>query len=640
MLHQLKALKPKLTPFQSRMIKALIDATIVFASFGIATIIEQNTIHVDFTPLLTEMSVFSLVAFICLLSFRIYRAIWGYISLNDLFNLAVACVFIILFYFGLREVLHDDLGLNHMFFSQPIITGFVMLSGLAGIRILYRIYHFGGMTPNAGKSRNAVRVLLVGAGDDAELFIRSVMNNPHSAYRIVGLLDPSRARQKRTIHSIPVLGKPQDLQRVIESLQKKNKEPQRIIFTNTAETKKVPVDVLIKEANTLGLQFSRLPSLTEFKQTESIVPQLKPIAIEDLIGRPQATIDTDMIERLVHGKRVLITGAGGSIGSELSKQIASFTPDQLCLLDNSEYNLYAIDWDIRHNYTDLSVETILSNIRDKAGIDRIFKNVKPDIVFHAAALKHVPLVELNPIEGILTNVIGTRNVVEAAMRVKAQAFVQISTDKAVNPTNIMGASKRIGEYFAQALDLEGKDTRFITVRFGNVLGSSGSVVPLFKKQLEMGGPLTITHPDIKRYFMTIKEAVGLVLQASAAAITQNKGERGYIFVLDMGEPLKIIDVARQMIRLVDKRPDIDIAIHVIGLRPGEKLYEELFDDAETQLKTDIPSTFAANPAPLPLEQLKSSIEAIETAVEEHDIKSIISIIEKIVPGFDYRANQA
>jgi O-antigen biosynthesis protein WbqV len=350
-------------------------------------------------------------------------------------------------------------------------------------------------------------------------------------------------------------------------------------------------------------------------------------------------LEQDTISSLVKGKRVLVTGAGGSIGSELCRQIASFHPESLLLLDNNEYNLYAIDWDIRNNYKGLSVDTVLADIRHKDVIGRVFKGFVPDIVFHAAALKHVPLVELNPIEGILTNVIGTRNVAEASIKVKAMAFVQISTDKAVNPTNIMGASKRIGEYFAQALDLEGNGTRFITVRFGNVLGSSGSVVPLFRKQLEMGGPITVTHPDIKRYFMTINEAVGLVLQASAAAITQNKGERGYIFVLDMGEPLKIIDVARQMIRLVDKRPDDDIKIEIIGLRPGEKLYEELFDDAEKQLETEIPSTFAANPSPLSLRDLKTAMTKMEKAVTDNDIQTIIKIIGKIVPGFHHTANR-
>jgi FlaA1/EpsC-like NDP-sugar epimerase len=635
---KIKAFKPKLSVFQSRMIKVMLDFCVVFASFGIATVLERSTIHVDFMPLLAEMIVFSVVTITLFLALRVYRAIWGYISLNDLFYLSLVSVFTICLYFGVREFIHGDVGLDHIFFSQPVITGFVMLAGLAGLRIFYRILHFGRLGPSGAKhNKDRIRVLIIGAGDDAEIFIRSIMNNPQSAYHIVGILDPSDVRQNRTIHSVPVLGTPDQLRRVFAKLRKKKQSPQRIVFTTYHATKDVPIDVLMAEADRLGLKFAQLPSLTEFRDKDAFAPQLKPIDIEDLIGRPQTKIDTDSIAELIKGKRVLITGAGGSIGSELSKQIASFGPTELTLIDNSEYNLYAVDWDVRHDYASLPINTILCDIRNQDKVNAVFKDLKPEVIFHAAALKHVPLVELNPAEGILTNVIGTRNVAEAAIKVKAQAFVQISTDKAVNPTNIMGASKRIGEYYAQALDLEGKDTRFITVRFGNVLGSSGSVVPLFKKQLEAGGPITVTDPNIKRYFMTIKEAVGLVLQASSAAITQGRGERGYIFVLDMGEPLKIMDVARQMIRLADLKPNEDIDIKIIGLRPGEKLYEELFDDSEQQLKTDIPSTFAANPAPLKLSTIKKTITQLEALATEDDIGGITQIIDKIVPGFNHSA---
>ena len=635
MRNKIKELKPKLTPLQSWMFKVTLDFIVIFISFGFATVLERNTRHVDFMPLLGEMFLFSTITVSIFIICRIYRAIWGYISLNDLFRLAFATIFALAVYFGLREIFYEGLGVHHLFFSQPIITGLVTLAGLTGLRIAYRLFYFGGL--NKGGKNASVKVLLIGAGDDAELFICSIMNNAHSPYSIVGLLDPNDTRQKRTIHSIPVLGKPEDLDKVVKTLKKKNATPQRVIFTTTKETKKIPVDVLIKGTEDLGLTFARLPSLTEFKDGLSIVPQLKAIAIEDLIGRPQTNIDKKTISELIKNQKILITGAGGSIGSELSKQIASFSPSEVTILDNCEYNLYTVDWDLRNKFPDLKINTVLADIRHKEKIESLFKKYKPDIVFHSAALKHVPLVELNPTEGILTNVIGTRNVAEAALNVKASAFVQISTDKAVNPTNIMGASKRIGEYFAQALDLEDSGTRFITVRFGNVLGSSGSVVPLFKKQLEMGGPITITHPDIERYFMTINEAVGLVLQASAAAITQNKGERGYIFVLDMGDPLKIMDVARQMIRLADLIPDQDIKIEIIGLRPGEKLFEELFDNAENRLETHIPSTFAANPAPLKLSVIKKSIEALNDAVAMDDVSTIKAIIDKIVPGFKHTA---
>lgn len=637
MANKIKIIRPKLTAFQSKALKRVLDFIIIFISFGAATVLERSTIHVDFMPLLGEMAVFSVIAVSLFYILRVYRAIWGYISLFDLFHLAAASVFVIALYFGVREAVYDKIGLPHIFFSQPIVTGYVMLSALVGVRIFYRIMHFGRFGGLSWKHKDRVRVLIIGAGDQAEIFIRTIINNPHSAYHIVGILDPSDIRQKRTIHSIPVLGRPDQLRRVFAKLRKLKKSPQRIIFTTTSDTKHVPIDVLIEEADRLGLSFSRLPSLTEFRDNESIIPQLKPIAIEDLIGRPQAKLDTKSIEELVKGNRVLITGAGGSIGSELSQQVASFAPSSMLIIDNCEYNLYAIDWDLRNKHPQLDIETRLSDIRNREKINQIFQDYKPDIIFHAAALKHVPLVEMNPSEGILTNVIGTNNVADAALKVKARAFVQISTDKAVNPTNIMGASKRIGEFYAQALDLNQTTTRFITVRFGNVLGSSGSVVPLFKKQLEMGGPITVTHPEIKRYFMTIKEAVGLVLQASAAAITQNKGERGYIFVLDMGEALKIIDVARQMIRLADLVPDEDIQIKIVGLRPGEKLYEELFDAGENRLKTSIPSTFAANPTPHKMTKMKKSIAALQEAADNNDIEAIKDIIGDLVPGFNHTA---
>jgi len=637
MFNKIKDFKPTLTVFQSRMIKIMMDFCLVFISFGVATILERSTIHVDFMPLLAEMSVFSVVTITLFLIMGVYKAIWGYISLNDLFYLTIVSIFTICLYFGGREMVFEATGLAHIYFSQPVITGFVMLSGLAGLRIFYRVLHFGRIGPSGAKHKDRIRVLIIGAGDDAEIFIRSIMNNPQSAYQIVGILDPSDVRQNRTIHSVPVLGRPDQLRRVFARLRKKKQIPQRIVFTTYHATKNVPIDVLMAEADRLGLKFARLPSLTEFRDRDAMMPQLKPIDIEDLIGRPQTKIDTNAIADLIKGKRVLITGAGGSIGSELSKQIASFDPTELTLIDNCEYNLYAVDWDVRNQACNLPINTVLCDIRNRDKIQSVFKDLKPEVIFHAAALKHVPLVEMNPAEGILTNVIGTRNVAEAAMKAKADAFVQISTDKAVNPTNIMGASKRIGEYYAQALDLEGKNTRFITVRFGNVLGSSGSVVPLFKKQLETGGPITVTDPNIKRYFMTIKEAVGLVLQASSAAITQDRGERGYIFVLDMGEPLKIMDVARQMIRLADMKPDEDIKIKVIGLRPGEKLFEELFDDSEKQLKTDIPSTFAANPTPLKLTLIKKTITDLEKLANNDDVGGITQIIDKIVPGFNHSA---
>jgi O-antigen biosynthesis protein WbqV len=627
-------LLPFLKPYQRTFIKVALDSGVAFLSFGLATILQRGNIRVDWMPLLGEMVFFAVFCAVIFTIFKTHRAIWSYVSLSDLHRLGWACITAILLYFGTRELLHEYIGLYHILFSQPVITGMLMLGGLCSFRILYRKLHFGHLKDPKTAHIEKTRILLIGAGDSAELFIRSINHNPNSPYRILGILDPRADRQGRTIHGVSVLGTPDELDKVVEGVKDK---PQRLVFTTTEDTKKVPLDVLITEAERLGLKFARLPSLTEFKEGDVINQGLKPIAIEDLLGRPQATPDMETIRDFIVGKKVLITGAGGSIGSELSRQIASFGPSEITLLDNSEYNLYAVDIDVRRDFGVLPINTILADIRNADKVGVTFKSYKPDIVFHAAALKHVPLVEMNPAEGILTNVIGTKNVAEAALKYKAKAFVQISTDKAVNPTNIMGASKRIGEYYAQALDLEKSTTRFITVRFGNVLGSSGSVVPLFKKQLEAGGPLTVTHAEIKRYFMTIKEAVGLVLQASACAINQGDEERGHILVLDMKDPIKIIDVARQMIRLADMVPDEDIEIKITGLRPGEKLYEELFDDSEERTETNIPSTFSANPKPLPTAKIKKAMADLDKLAVCGDVEGIIKRISSLVPGFKHEA---
>ncbi|PCI01656.1 MAG: nucleotide sugar dehydratase [Alphaproteobacteria bacterium] len=627
---------PFLNSYQRTFVKIMLDSVIAFFAFGAAVVLQKGNLYIDLLPLVGEMLVFSLFCAVIFTVFKTHRAIWSYVSLADLHRLSWASITAILLYFGVREFLYEEVGLDHILFSQPVITGMLLLGGLCSFRVLYRKIHFGHLKDPKTANVTKTRVLIIGAEDSAELFIRSIKHNPNSAYRILGILDPRADRQGRTIHGVKVLGKPEDLGQVVENLDEK---PQRLIFTTTEDTKKVPLDVLIAEADRLGMRFSRLPSLTEFRDGDTAAHNLKPIAIEDLLGRPQAAPNMETIKDFVVGKKILVTGAGGSIGSELTRQIASFGPSEMTIIDHSEYNLYAIDLDIRRDYGLIPMQTILADIRNQDKVNAIFKEQKPDIVFHAAALKHVPLVEMNPAEGILTNVVGTRNVAEAALKCKAQAFVQISTDKAVNPTNIMGASKRIGEYYAQALDLEKSQTRFITVRFGNVLGSSGSVVPLFKQQLERGGPLTVTHADIKRYFMTIKEAVGLVLQASACAIAQGDEERGRILVLDMKEPIKIIDVARQMIRLADLTPDEDIEIKITGLRPGEKLYEELFDDAEKRLETNIPSTFAANPKPLSKAKIKKAMTALMKLAENNDIDGIVKQISEIVPGFSHETHK-
>jgi FlaA1/EpsC-like NDP-sugar epimerase len=356
------------------------------------------------------------------------------------------------------------------------------------------------------------------------------------------------------------------------------------------------------------------------------VSRLREISIDDLLGRESVQLDDDGLHAFLDGKRVLVTGAGGSIGSELCRQISRYAPAQLIMLDHAEYNLYSIEQEMRKCWNANDMSVLLGDVRDEVSMRRVFENFQPQIVFHAAAYKHVPLVEDNPAEGIKTNVFGTRLVADLAVEFGVEKFLLVSTDKAVNPTNVMGASKRTAEIYCQVKN-DHAVTAFITTRFGNVLGSAGSVVPLFSKQIEQGGPVTVTHPEITRFFMTIPEAVSLILQAAAM------GQGGEIFVLDMGEPVKIIDLARQMIRLSGHEPDKEIEIKYIGLRPGEKLHEELFHGSENLLGTSNPKIMLAQAREVDsawFEQELASLAAVSTG---RDVEAMLHLLQRIVPEF-------
>jgi O-antigen biosynthesis protein WbqV len=429
---------------------------------------------------------------------------------------------------------------------------------------------------------------------------------------------------------------------VLARLASRGQRPQRLIMTDaTGKRNDAANQEMLRVAEKHGLTAACLPRLTDFRDRPKAGEiDLQPIALEDLLGRPQTPLDRPAISSLIAGRRILITGAGGTIGSELTRQIAALGPTELTLVDFSEFNLYSIDLELREAHPQLPCRSVLCNIRDRERTMQLFSAHRPEIVFHAAALKHVPMVELNQGEGVLTNVLGTRNVADAASRYGALAMVQVSTDKAVNPTNVMGASKRLAEFYCQALDLAIEpereqaqpSSRFMTVRFGNVLGSSGSVVPLFQRQLARGGPLTVTHPDIKRYFMTVREAVELVLQASAHGL-RHPEERGQIFVLDMGEAIKIVDVARQMIRLAGLRPDEDVRIAFTGLRPGEKLYKELFDRDERRLPAVVDGALVAVSQPINLEILRRVFDELLAASLRDDDLALQHLIQHKIPGY-------
>ena len=384
-----------------------------------------------------------------------------------------------------------------------------------------------------------------------------------------------------------------------------------------------------------GCTLSRLPRVTQLQTGLDEKIEAQPIAVEDLLGRPQTKLDREAMGVLIAGQNVLVTGAGGSIGSELVRQIAGFLPASITLLDSSEFNLYEIDQELERANPKLPRYAVLGDVRDRTRLDQLFESHAPTLVFHAAALKHVPMVEQNPLEGILTNVIGSRNVADACLTHKVQTMVLISTDKAVNPPNVMGATKRLAESYCQALDIEAQKeigTRFVTVRFGNVLGSTGSVVPLFQKQLASGGPLTVTHAEVTRYFMTTREAVELVLQASAAGRSNNE-DVGRINVLEMGKPVRIFELAEQMIRLAGMQPEKDIEIRITGLRPGEKLHEELLHESEELLPTGSAGILLAAPRTSDISTLREALDKLEIAARNRQRDEAMQILCTIVPEY-------
>jgi len=416
---------------------------------------------------------------------------------------------------------------------------------------------------------------------------------------------------------------------VIGSLTAKNARPECLIFAGPVERlQRMAMVDIIAQAQSLELEIAYRPGFAGFAPEAGASLDFRFLNVADLLGRPQAALDSRAVTSMITGRRVLVTGAGGTIGRELVRQIAEFAPAQLVLLDANEFNLYDVDLEMRESHPQVARIPVLCSIRQRRQLMQVFAEHRPELVFHAAALKHVPLVEMHPAAGIQTNVLGTRNVADAARRHGVLAMVQVSTDKAVNPVGFMGVTKRLGEFYCQALDLAGRGDpgapRFITVRFGNVLGSSGSLIPLFQRQLSRGGPLTVTHPEIERFFMTVHEAVQLILQSASRGLRDGMCH-GRIFVLDMGEPIRVIDIARRMIRLAGLDPEIDVGIDIIGLRPGEKLYEELFDTEEARLPSSIPGVFEAEPRPIPLAALNKAFDALERASEEADDDACLAI---------------
>lgn len=568
---------------------------------------------------------FAAVAAVVYLFTGLYRHVWEYVSTKDAANVLRSATFSILIFL---PALFFVTRLEAFPRSLPIIGWFVLVLFLAGPRLVVRLARdrqFAGVWRDKGEG---TPILVVGAGPEAEQFIRAVQKTPSATYHILGMVTANPTRAGQMIQGVEVLGQDHELSTIIVKLARRGLKPEKIVVVR-AKVSGAELTRFLDIAEAHNCSLARVPPPADVRDYDDVALKPRPIAINDVLGRPQMSLDRAAMADLIRGRRILITGAGGSIGSELVRQIVAIGPSHLALVDHGEFNLYAIDREIREWRPNQSMSTLLADVRDAARLKDVFAKERPDLVFHAAALKHVPLVEINVTEGLLTNSIGARNVVEACIAANVRSMVLVSTDKAVNPANVMGASKRIAEIFCQAEDIRQSATQFITVRFGNVLGSAGSVVPLFQHQLETGGPLTVTHPEIERYFMTPHEAVELILQASALGTARK--DQGAIYVLDMGQPVKIMDLAKQMIRLAGKTLGVDIDIKITGLRPGEKLYEELFHGDEPPLPTGQDGILIARPRTVDHAIISAKLQILEEACRRRDEGAALSIVGDLVP---------
>ncbi|WP_133512154.1 polysaccharide biosynthesis protein [Candidatus Thiosymbion oneisti] len=543
--------------------------------------------------------------------FGLYRGIWRFASLPDLMRIAkavlagTALIFFALFIFDRMQGVPRSLPLLYL--------GLQMLL-LAGPRLLYR-----RLKDHRLALHDAQRVLIVGAGRAGEMLVRDMLRDPQPAYLPVAFVDDKSRRRGSELHGIPIRGATAEIPELVVRLS----VDLILLAIPSASTRQM--QRLVKLCQRAGKPYRTVPPLRDLMTGQVSISQVHPVSIEDLLGRNPVQLDRDGIHGSLENRLVLVTGGGGSIGAELCRQIATARPTRLLVADNGEYNLYRIESELRDTYPLVELACALLDVTDTAAVRGLFERERPQVVFHAAAYKHVPLLEQQIHPAVRNNVLGTQVVAQAADDFGCEEFVLISTDKAVHPINIMGATKRVAEILCQAI-FEASKTRFETVRFGNVLGSAGSVVPLFRRQIECGGPVTVTHPEIKRFFMTIPEACQLIMQAAAI------GRGGEIFVLDMGEPIAIADLADQMIRLSGQLPGEDIAIEYVGLRPGEKLYEELFYESEDLAETAHPKIRIARRGPVPeSEKLARGLEALEAGVRAGDEAALHAALGTLIP---------
>ena len=561
------------------------------------------------------------------LFFKLYQGMWRFTSISDLLNVLKSTFIASLFSISVILLV---LGSNAVPRTVLLIDYMLTTIGIAAVRASVRIYSTkfvvgNGRNKQKNKSTSKIktRLLLLGAGSSGEKIIREVKENPSSTYRIMGLLDDDSNKIGTTIHSIPILGKIEDLHTISTSYD------EILICIPTATN--TQMRSIVTQCKVVGKPYRTIPTVYELIDKQISINTIREVSMADLLGRQEVNLDRSSISNYIYGKRVLVTGAGGSIGSELVKQCLGYSPDLLLLFDQSEHNLFNIDNYCKKIRNSTGIHPILGDIRDKSMVNSVFNSFQPHVVLHAAAYKHVPMQENNPWEAVITNIQGTLNVMEACENNDVDRFVLVSTDKAVNPTNIMGATKRVSEILIQSKTKNSK-VKYLGVRFGNVIGSSGSVIPTFQEQINNGGPITITDPNMKRYFMSIPEAAQLILQAGSI------GENGEIYVLDMGKPVLVKEIAYELIRLSGLEPEVDISIEYIGLRPGEKMYEELMTSSESLVDTSHEKIMVLKDGvEHQWDYLLSEIDKIVKSAKSYDSDLIKSKLKEFIP--EYRPSE-
>ena len=599
----------------------LIDILIIIGCY-IASILFLNVPIDNIKVLVVQIAVVVIVYQIFLNIFRMYQNMMRYEVGKDYIKYIISAFLSMI----ISSIVYKAFSLEYINLKVNVLSGVL----IAGTFVMYRLAGRSILSRrmskyekiNKNQDNKANNLLIIGAGMGAREIIIAIKNNMRDKYNIVGIIDDDISKINHYILGIKVLGTRYDIPKIAKE---KNVD---LIFFAINKIDAVSRRKILEICQETGVKTRVLPTTLEVIAKQGAMNSLRDVQIEDLLGRDPVHLDNKNINSLIKNKTVLVTGGGGSIGSELCRQIVKYDPKRLVILDIYENNLYDIEMELRAEYPKLNLEAIVASVRDKARLNNVFETYKPEIVFHAAAHKHVPLMEKSPLEAIHNNVFGTYNVVNCADEYGVEKFVLISTDKAVNPTNIMGASKRVCEMIVQAKNKVSK-TEYVAVRFGNVLGSNGSVIPLFKKQIERGGPVTVTHKDITRFFMTIPEAVQLILQA----VTYAKG--GEIFVLDMGEPVKIYDLAVSLIKLLGYEPNVDIPIEITGLRPGEKLYEEILMSEEGLTSTKHDKIFISKPMHMEMTELEEKLNILKELEynEKYSNENIKNVMKEVVPTY-------